>query len=251
MGKQAECPDDQLGVIRAAIDWWREQRGNTGFVASLGAFFQKLLEFVHDSLPERKRQRYGDVDYDWDHPVDTTSATVAWRERLLGQFLSPYQATDPDLFREMLSSLDIDFRQFTFVDIGSGKGRVLLMASDYPFRRILGIERLPALHRIALGNIGKYRSDFQKCLDLQSICADAADYTLPREPLVLYLFNPLPEYALRRLMAKLAASLEENPRAVRVLYHNPLLEHVLQETTGRVLKKIGGTEQYLVYSSLQ
>jgi len=236
MRKKAESLD-RVGITQTAIDWWREQRRNAGLVASLGAFFRKLLEFVRDSLPERKRRRYGDVDYDWDHRVDTTSATVGWRERLLGQFLSPYQATDPDLFGEILSSLNIDFRQFTFVDVGSGKGRALLMASDYPFRRILGIERVPALHRIALDNIGKYRSDSQKCFDLQSVCADALEYAFPREPFVLYLFNPLPESRLRRLMAKVAASLDENPRAVRVLYHNPLLEHVLQETTGRVLKK--------------
>jgi hypothetical protein len=41
-------------------------------------------EFLLDSLPSRRRRRYGDVDYDWDHRVDTTSATVNWRDRLLG-----------------------------------------------------------------------------------------------------------------------------------------------------------------------
>ena len=52
-------------------------------------------------------------------------------------------------------------------------------------------------------------------------------------------------------MAKVAASLDENPRAVRVLYHNPLLEHVLRETTAKVLKKTGGTEQYSVYARVE
>lgn len=93
-----------------------------------------LREFALDSLPSRRRQRYGDVDYDWDFRVDTTSANVGWRDRLLGMLHSPYQPTDPALFHEMLDSLKIDFRDFTFIDIGSGKGRTLLMASDYPFR---------------------------------------------------------------------------------------------------------------------
>ena len=48
-----------------------------------------LAEFVRDSTPERLRQRYGDADYDWDHRVNTTSAAVGWRDRLLGVFHSP------------------------------------------------------------------------------------------------------------------------------------------------------------------
>src|SRR5207237_3599958 len=97
-----------------------------------------LGEFVRDSTQGRRRQRYGDVQYDWDYRVNTTSATVGWRNRLLGMFHSPYQPTEPSLFHEMLNALNIDFREFTFIDLGSGKGRVLLMAANYPFRRIVG-----------------------------------------------------------------------------------------------------------------
>ena len=46
---------------------------------------------------------------------------------------------------------------------------------------------------------------------------------------MLYLFNPLPESGLRRVMASLERSLSAHPRAVYVLYHNPLLERVLSE----------------------
>ena len=55
----------------------------------------------------------------------------------------------------MMSSLKLDFQEFTFIDIGSGKGRVLMMAADYPFRRILGIELLPDLHRAAQENLNR------------------------------------------------------------------------------------------------
>ncbi len=106
-----------------------------------------LWEFVRDSTPERLRQRYGDADYDWEHRVNTTSAAVGWRDRLLGVFHSPYQPTESALFHEMLDALSqqshSDFHDFVFIDLGSGKGRTLLMASDYPFRRIVGVELLP------------------------------------------------------------------------------------------------------------
>jgi len=64
---------------------------------------------------------------------------------------------------------------------------------------------------------------------------------------VLYLFNPFPESGLRRVIANLEKSLREHPRAVYVLYHNPLLECVLRESTW--FKNIFGTHQFAIYES--
>lgn len=206
---------------------------------------RNLWNFLRDSTPSRRRQRYGDMEYDWEHRVNTTSGTVGWRARLLGAFHSPYQPTEPALFHEMMSSLPIAFDQFTFVDIGSGKGRTLLMASEYPFRKIVGVELIDELHRAAEENIRAYKSATQRCAQIEALCADACEFAFPAEPLVLYLFNPLPAAGLRRLIANLGKSLAANPRTVYVLYHNPLLEHVIGERTG--FEKVDSTEQYSIY----
>ena len=224
-------------------------------------FIATLWEFVRESTPAHRRQRYGDVEYDWDFRVDTTSATVGSHDRLLGLFHSPYQPTEPALFREMLAQLvsasptlssamlassKIDFREFTFIDIGSGKGRVLLMAADYPFRRILGIELLPELRWVAKENIGKYKSDSQQCFAIDCLLGDACEFAFPPEPTVLYLFNPLPESGLAKMIGNLEQSLREHPRAVFFVYHNPLLEHVL--TGSGTFKRIAGTHQYSIFA---
>lgn len=225
--------------------WWRETRVRHGRLGTLRRLTSLVQEFALDSLPSRRRQRYGDVDFDWDHHVDTTAATVGWRNRLLGLLNSPYQPTDPALFQDMLGNLAIDFSEFTFIDIGSGKGRVLLMAADYPFRRMIGVELLPELHRVAQENVAKYQSDSQRCFAVETICGDASEFVFPDEPLVLYLFNPLPESRLAELLVNLERSLREYPRPIFVLYHNPLLEHVL--TRCDWLRKVGGTHQYAVF----
>ena len=183
---------------------------------------------MRDSTPERRRQRYGDMEYDWEHRVNTTSGTVGWRARLLGLFYSPYQPTEPALFREMMASLPIAFDQFTFVDLGSGKGRTLLMASEYPFRRIVGVESIAELHRAAEQNIRAYRSPTQRCAQIEAVCADASEFVFPEAPLVLYLFNPLPEAGLRRVIRNLEHSLELSPRPVWIVYHNPAMDSVWQ-----------------------
>jgi SAM-dependent methyltransferase len=185
------------------------------------------------------------MEYDWEHRVNTTSGSVGWRERLLGMFHSPYQPTDEAQFREMMGSLPIDFSQFTFVDLGSGKGRTLLMASEYPFRRIVGVEILPELHRAAEENIAAYRSPTQRCTEIEAVCGDAREFNLPEDPMLLYLFNPLPTDGLTVVLEKLEQSLHSKARPLYVLYHNPLLEDQLRACEW--LEKVISASQFALY----
>jgi SAM-dependent methyltransferase len=249
--KDAVLPKRKLSLVRSAWHWWNDAAARAGPSEATWQLLKILFEFVRDSTPERRRQRYGDAEYDWEYRVDTTSAGVSWRDRLLGFFHSPYQPTESVLFHEMIGAVwaraGFDFREFIFLDLGSGKGRTLLMASDYPFRRIVGVELLPALNDAAQNNICKYRSAVQKCFALESICGDAVEFAFPDEPTVLFLFNPFPERGLKKVIATLEQSWREHPRRVYVLYHNPLLEHVLGASIA--LEKIGGTHQYAMYES--
>jgi SAM-dependent methyltransferase len=246
----------KISVLKTAWRWWRLAASYEGIFRATGRLARVLWEFVRDSTPERLRQRYGDADYDWDYRVNTTSGAVGWRDRLLGQFHSAYQPTEPAAFHEMLNMLQqasnpggtvLNFRDFTFIDLGSGKGRTLLMASDYPFHRIIGAELLPSLHEIARQNLRQYKNESQKCFALESICADGTTFSFPDGPLVIYLFNPFPESGMRRVFRNLEQSLLNHPRPVYVLYHNPLLEHVLSENS--LLKKIASTHQYSLFTN--
>lgn len=203
---------------------------------------RELWGFVRESTPERRRQRYGDMEYDWEQRVNTTSGTVGWQTRLLGIFHSPYQPTDPALFREMLAALPIDFRKFTFIDIGSGKGRTLLMASEYPFRKVVGVELIAELHRTAEENVAAY-----EVRRIETVCMDARAFVFPETPLVVYLFNPLPEAGLRQVMRNLEQSWERRPRPVWIVYHNPLMESVLMQSSSSLLVKEVGKPEYSVF----
>jgi hypothetical protein len=253
----------QISVLQTAWEWWTYAAHYEGAAAATRRLLKVLWEFARDSTPDRLRARFGDAEYDWDHRVNTTSGAVGWRDRLLGMFHSAYQPTEPAAFHEMLDRLQqlikpmrgseraalstgLNFHDFTFVDLGSGKGRTLLMASDYPFHRIIGVELLPSLHQIAQENVRQYKSASQKCFALESICADATTFPLPTDPLVIFLFNPFPESGMRQVVANLDRSLREHPRPVFVLYHNPLLEHTLAESWR--LRKIAGEQQYSLFS---
>jgi SAM-dependent methyltransferase len=207
-------------------------------------------EFVRDSLPDRSRQRYGDIDYDWEQRVDTTGATMTWRTRLLGLLNSPYQPIPPEQFREIMLALsghvgpDGNFDKFTFIDIGSGKGRALLLASELGFRRIIGIELLPELVEVARGNARTFKQR-GSLAEIELICGDATEFTFPAEPAVVFLFNPLPEPALRTLLENLGRSLREKPRPLYVAYANPILRQSIADVT--TLTNLGGTDQWVLF----
>src|SRR5262249_51583700 len=223
--------------------WWRRTRTRKSAAATLVEFVSLLWRFLRESTPEQRRRRYGDIDFDWEHRVDTTAATVSARDRFLGLLNSPYQVTAPELFRAMMAALHIHFEDFTFIDIGSGKGRTLLMAASYRFRRIIGVELLPALDEVARDNVQKHGS----ARPIELICGDACEFEFPPGPLVVYLFNPLPRLSLERVMTNLEQSLMSAPRAAWILYHNPLEEDVVLRS-GR-FTRVAATTSYSLFRS--
>jgi len=221
-----------------------------------GACWNALLEL----LPSRGKAAFGDLDYDWEHSVDTTRSNVgAGTQFLTGLVARPYFATEPWLFRQIMQALALSIQQsgvsrspahealrdFTFIDLGSGKGRVLLMASDYHFAKIVGVEFIPELHRAAQKNIAGYSNDRQQCRQIETVCVDARDFQFPLEPLVVYLFNPFSEAAFAQVLENLRRSVEESPRPVYIAYRFAEFESLLEQ--GAWLEKIARTEQWTIY----
>ena len=242
-------PPMNAGNSGKAIAWIRDAIRSRGWLGALRYYAAESFELLRDRTPTRRRSRYGDIDYDFDHGVDTTWATVRLRTRIR-ELLSGarYQPSEPLLFHLILQSLPVAPDGFTFIDLGSGKGRTLLMASSYPFRRIVGIELLAELDSIARQNIARYHDDQQRCFALESHAGDARDFVFPAEPTVLYLFNPFPENVLRTVLANLHNSLTNSPRTVYVLYQN--LVHEKAFAACAWLQPILRAPQYAIYRAL-
>jgi SAM-dependent methyltransferase len=118
----------------------------------------------------------------------------------------------------LLFNIGEELGRFSFVDFGSGKGRVLLVASHYPFREVVGVEFSPALHEIAEDNIRRYQSPARRCQNVRSVCADAATFALPEHDCVLYFNNPFAEPVFARVLGNIQAAHERSHRKLYVLY---------------------------------
>jgi SAM-dependent methyltransferase len=231
-----------------SLAWICDSLRHRGFADSVRYYGRELADLVRDLAPERRRSRYGDIDFDFEHNVDTTWATVSLHTRIR-EWLSggQYQPSEPVLFCEMLDSLPPPLDGFTFIDLGSGKGRALLMASRYPFRQIIGVELLEELNAIAVRNIAAYKGERQKCSLIESHAGDARRFEFPADPTVLYLFNPFPRHVWRDVLASLRRSQEITPRQVYVIYHNPVHQDILAGEGW--LHEIRKTHQFIVYQA--
>ena len=164
------------------------------------------------------------------------------------QDASGYEPTPSTIFARIMSSLPLDFPRFVFVDMGSGKGAVILYASEFPFKRITGVEFSPLLHRIAERNIASYHSKTMKCRDVKSLCMDVTVYPLPPDPTVLFLFNPFKEQVLEIVINNIRRSLEDHPRDVVVIYYHPLSRHSAWDQT-EFIQQIRREQDHTIYRS--
>lgn len=134
------------------------------------------------------------------------------------KYARAYEPSNVDEFELLMSMLRIDHRSFTFVDYGSGKGRALLLAAEYPFGRIVGVEFADSLTRIARRNLAVLGDDAAR---VEVVLADATSFDPPSEPLVLYFFNPFGPPVLESVLARVRDSVEAMPRPVYVVITGP------------------------------
>ncbi len=119
-----------------------------------------------------------------------------------------YRATPRTLVGWVLDALPGPFDHTTFLDIGSGRGRVLFEAARRPFHRIVGIEFARELHEDAELNLRHWPRGLMRCREVDLILGDAFETPLPRSDLVVWMFDPFSE----RLMTRMAARLAEHAR---------------------------------------
>jgi cyclopropane fatty-acyl-phospholipid synthase-like methyltransferase len=110
-----------------------------------------------------------------------------------------------------------DYSKYTFIDVGSGKGRVLFVAAEYPFRKVMGVEFSNALHDDAVANLKRYKFPRRRCTDIEPVHADAREFEFPNDNLVIYLFNPFGDEVMERMLENLERSLKRHPRHVIVV----------------------------------
>jgi hypothetical protein len=197
------------------------------------SWFEKILRIPGTRELLTARTHLVARGFDWRYRVDTRGRAKPREMQVVGDqsaHANEYWATTAKFARRMIRGLPIaDMSSYTFVDMGSGKGRVLLIAAEFSFRRIIGVEFALGLDAIAHKNVETYRNPKQQCANIQPVLMDATQYDFPPEPLVVYFYNPFEKPALELVIRNLDRSIAEYPRDVIVVYWNPTASDVIEQ----------------------
>lgn len=115
-------------------------------------------------------------------------------------------------------------RDSTFVDLGSGKGRVVFLAAMRRFREVVGVEISPMLHDVAENNLELMHATGELCSPVRLCCDDAASFEVPDGPVITYLYHPFRGEVAETVMERILDSVKQRPRPAAILYCHPTLQ---------------------------
>lgn len=162
-----------------------------------------------------RNQQHKD-SFDLENGTETSGLEPLWKLNINSpnaQFGERYEATTQQELVSVLQSLDVSPENSTFIDLGCGKGRTLIIASQFGFKQAIGVEFAQELFATAQKNISSKR-----LTNATVVHADAAEFLFPHGNKVIYLYNPFSEEVLSRVLDNLRRCVEDN---FYVVYKSP------------------------------
>jgi predicted RNA methylase len=148
----------------------------------------------------------------------------------------------------MLRHVQADLRDYVFIDMGAGKGLALLMASQYQFKKIIGVEYSETLAAIAHSNISAHKRHTQHRRDITCLCSDACDFKFPAQPAVVYFYNPFQGKVMDKVIRNIEQSLEHQPRDLWIVYYTPWEDRKFRRSSR--FRIVESTVSFSVYQSV-
>jgi 16S rRNA G966 N2-methylase RsmD len=167
---------------------------------------------------------FSDLIFDYKYKVETIN-TIMLDEleidspnKVHGRY---YEGTNAYLFKKAFSHIKVDVPNSCLVDFGSGKGKVMLMAAERGFRKVIGVEFSIELVEICRRNIETFKQKTKSKTEFEVVHMDAAEYEIPSEANLLFFSNPFDEMLIAKVIDKILRSLEMYPREIVVVHLFP------------------------------
>jgi SAM-dependent methyltransferase len=212
----------KLNTAWSKLRWSLAQRGVAGTVrVALGRLHRQSSSPSDDKpLQHPFDQRYG---------VDT-SGLIGGGDLRSGHkndiFNTAYYGMAPSRFHRVLQDWISDsghasIAETSFIDLGCGKGRAIMMASEFDLHQVIGVELNPSLAETAKANLAIWTAAGRAVSPVKILCQDATEFVFPDGPCLLYLFNPFAAPVVKRLIDRLEAEFAGRPGLLDVIYFNP------------------------------
>jgi SAM-dependent methyltransferase len=180
---------------------------------------------IQRRLPASHRTHPFDRQYGTDTSGVVPVHKILSNQQLRSQII-PYAASQPGIIRPALLALGI-VDEYGFTDLGCGKGRALVVAGEFPFRSITGIELSPQLAGIARRNLAIVEHRFPGRPAFTVIEGNAVNAPFPEGKLALFLYHPFGPDLLSQLITNLEARLTSGKPHIFLIYYNPVHGNLL------------------------
>jgi SAM-dependent methyltransferase len=225
-------------LFSAPVAWVCSRRRSANLDGPMRMNFRLLLSKTFQSLKEvglyntlktiRKELtvRHHMDDFDRRYGTETVGNESLWKLEVNSpnaKFGRRYGATIASDLQEAVKFIGVQPSEFTFIDLGSGKGRALVVAAELGFRNIIGIEFARELAEKGKENLARLKID-----NASSIHGDAADFVFPEESMVVYFFNPFDNEVMNEVVQNLRAAYSKRPHdSIYLIYNRPKCASVI------------------------
>jgi hypothetical protein len=192
-----------------------------GEIAALAA--KTIVHSARSLRPAAIAGRRRDAEFDRRWGTDTTGLVSLSKldvDPVRARFGGRYQASDGEALAHAVKAFGVEPKDWTFVDYGSGKGRIVLIAARMGFGRAIGVEFAPELSRIAEENGRRFTRNGGASISPEFVLGDAGSYEPPEEPLFAYLYNSFGPPVIDEVAVRLAAKAARGEK-VLFTYVNP------------------------------
>jgi SAM-dependent methyltransferase len=223
----------KLATAWSKLRWSLAQRGLAGTMRSMIGRARRQDHASSESKPLLH-------PFDLRYGVDT-SGLIGGGELRSGHkndvFNTAYYGMAPSRFRQVMADWLSDgshaaISDYSFVDLGCGKGRAVMMASEFPFRRVIGVELNGPLAKIAQENLVAWTVAGRAICPVQIVCQDATEFVFPDGPCLLYLFNPFAAPVVKRLIESIETEFAARLGKMDLIYFNPEAGHLFEAHGG-------------------
>ena len=139
-----------------------------------------------------------------------------------------YDPSNKAFFKKIIENLEWQFQESTFVDFGCGKGAALMYASEYGFKKLIGVEFSPNLAQSAQENLKKMADLKVGVFNFEIVNIDASLYDIPLEADCFYFYHPFDSYIMDKVMKNIVKSLETRDRKILLVYLNAVHRSVIE-----------------------
>jgi SAM-dependent methyltransferase len=135
---------------------------------------------------------------------------------------SEYAPTEYTTLHALMRACRVRRNHDVLLDVGSGKGRALIVAGRYPFRRVIGIDVSEELSNVARQNVNRARPRL-RCADVTMLTRDATRYEVPDDVTIVYFNYSFDGDIFVHFLNRIRQSLAANPRPFRLITNVPAL----------------------------